>query len=141
LLSLTLNFYLDENPLNHTFKDQISSLFIKFNNNEKNSSPTDMFYTFVFETILNIFTNLRCLKFDSSSDFAANVWMGIVTPIFVSTLLELHVNLPAMHDFLHLLDGRFDQLRILYVNVNCISSRNLDIDKYKVDFYINILFV
>jgi len=140
LLSLTLNFYSDENSLIHTFKDQISSLFIKFNN-EKNSSRYEIIYTSIFHQILTIFTSLRCVKFDSSSDLAAYVLMEVGRPIFVSPLSELHVNLASMHELLCLLDGRFDQLRILYVNVSYISSRNLYMDEYKVDFYINILFV
>jgi hypothetical protein len=81
-----------------------------------------------------MFTNLRGLKFDSSSDFAAYVMMIIVPPTVVPPLLELHVNLPSMHEFLCLLDGRFDQLRILYVDVYGISSKYLDIHRYKVDF-------
>jgi hypothetical protein len=71
---------------------------------------------FIFAQIFTIFTNLRCLKFNpsSSSYNALHLFMLPGTDIS-STLLELHVCVSDIQDCLCILDGRFDQLRILYV--------------------------
>jgi hypothetical protein len=98
-------------------------------------------YSAIFAKILTIFTNLRCLKFNLSSSYrdAVLFYLTLETAIS-STLLELHVSVVEMRDCLHLLDGRFDQLRILNVTVNRVLSWLCDIE-YEVDFFINILFV
>jgi hypothetical protein len=36
--------------------------------------------------------------------------------------MELHINLMDLNDCFHLLDGRFNQLRVLYVNIGHILS-------------------
>ena len=134
-----MKFYLDENPVIHKIKNQISLLFIKFN--DKANSTLCTYCTVVFEKILTIFTNLQCLKFEPSTYFGESVLMELIFVNVVSTLLELHVNLLCTHEILVLLGGHFDQLRILYIHISFISSKCLDMDEYKVDFYINILFV
>ncbi|CAF2918359.1 unnamed protein product [Rotaria sp. Silwood2] len=70
------------------------------------------------QKIWTIFTNLRCLKFNSSSSFRDGVFVRIILPetAISATLLELHVNVFDMMDCLEILDGRFDQLCILYIN-------------------------
>jgi hypothetical protein len=72
----------------------------------------------IFTEILTKFSNLRCLKFiPSSSDHdAIFAYMERGTAIS-STLLELHVSVTDILQCHSLLDGRFDQLRILYVTV------------------------
>ncbi|CAF4814343.1 unnamed protein product [Rotaria sp. Silwood1] len=110
----------DKNPLTHIFKNQISSLFINFK--EVNDSlPMRTFYSTIFEKILTIFTNLQCLKFNPSASYDdAVLFYWIRETAISSTLLELHVSVLEMRDCLDLLDGRFDQLRVLYVTVDRI---------------------
>jgi hypothetical protein len=54
------------------------------------------------------------------------------TSIFSSTLLELHIKVLCLRDCLHLLDGRFNHLRIF--NVKIISSIPFILKTYKVNF-------
>jgi hypothetical protein len=114
---INLKFYLDKNSLNHLFKNQISSLFINLNY-ENNSPPKGVISSIIFKNILARFTNLRCLKFSPSVCFLEFLPFDF-TPItdICSTLLELHVNVTDMDGCLLILDGRFDQLRILYITV------------------------
>ncbi|CAF2980800.1 unnamed protein product [Rotaria sp. Silwood2] len=115
-----MSLFDDKNPLTHIFKNQISSLFINFNN-VKDSFPMRTIYSTIFEKILTIFTNLQCLKFNpSASDDDAVVFCLIRETAISSTLLELHISVLEMPDCLDLLDGRFDQLRVLYVTVDRI---------------------
>jgi hypothetical protein len=52
------------------------------------------------------YMNLGCLSFENK------------LPTFLSsTLMELHINMDTLNDCLHLLDGRFNQLRVLYVYI------------------------
>ena len=75
-------------------------------------------YSIIFIRILTIFTNLRCLKFNPSSSFRDVALFHIKSKTAISsTLLELHVSVEKMENCLDILDGRFDQLRILYVTV------------------------
>jgi hypothetical protein len=96
----------------------------------------------IFTKIWTIFTNLRCLKFNSSSSFRDDAFFGIYlpeTPIS-STLLELHVNVIDMMGCLAILEGRFDQLRILYINFNFIKALILNKER-NVSYFYYILFV
>jgi hypothetical protein len=141
-LSLTLKFYLGKNPLLHAFKNQISSLFISFND-EDNSLPsraTMVVYTQIFGKILTIFTNLRCLRFNPSACPDDSPFIQFLPRTIFPTLLELHTSVETTNEFLYLFAGRFDQLRILYVNVFYLSYWCLDKEHKKVDFFINILY-
>ncbi|CAF1432737.1 unnamed protein product [Rotaria sordida] len=95
----------DESLFTRMFKNQVSSLVISINANGSLSSREDVY---------------------------AQLSFGISSPnVFSSTLLELHVCLSHFTDCLYLLDGRFNELRILHVNINFISSSNLTIDNQK----------
>ena len=111
-------FYLDKNPLTRIFKNQISSLFINFNNVE-DSPPRRPTYFIIFAKILTIFTNLRCLKFNPSAPkFDAVSFYSTDKTAIYSNLLELHISVEEIQDCFRLLDGRSGQLRVLYVTVN-----------------------
>jgi hypothetical protein len=126
--------YLDETLLFHIFKNKILSLVIHMNENGSRSDREEM-NTFIFTHIFTMFTNLQYLNFVSSS-----IWYQIISfhysppPIFSSNLLELLVSLENFTDCLYLLDGRFNQLRTLHVNISIITSR-LKIDN-KVGYFI-----
>jgi hypothetical protein len=79
--------------------------------------------TRVFTRILNLFTNLQYLNFDLSSNSFRRLSFYVSPPTVISsTLLELHVSLRSFNDCLYLLDGRFNQLRALYVSLYLITS-------------------
>jgi hypothetical protein len=119
------------------FKDQISSLFINFYT-ENYWHPMGTTYSIIFTEILTKFTNLRCLKFNPSTSNHDTIFVH-ETAIY-STLLELHVSVTDIRQCLLILDGRFDQLRILYITWRYISRKFVNIE-HKVGFLINILFV
>ena len=71
--------------------------------------------------IFTVFTNLTYLnlnKFTRIDIDRPNV--SIPTTFSSSTLVELHINVSLFDDCLYLLDGRFSQLRTLFVNVSDI---------------------
>jgi hypothetical protein len=140
-LSLTLKLYLDTNPLIHIFNNQISSLFISFINFENEWFSKSHTYAFILTKILTIFTNLRCLKFNPSSSFSGDILVSMLPEVPISsTLLELHVNVSHMTDCLCILDGRFDQLRILHINFKGIIPFFHKIER-NVGYFYYILFV
>ena len=122
ILLLILKLYLDTNALIHLFNNQISSLFISYN--KKNILfVKGITYSYIFAKILTTFTNLRCLKFNSSLSVHGTIFAGMSLETAISsTLLELHINISDMRDLHHILDGRFDQLRILYINTGTIVT-------------------
>ncbi len=83
--------------------------------------PTGPINVLIFTKIFVAFPNLRCLKFNPSSSLHDALLLrltratGIYPTSIYSTLIELHVSLSIIEDFIYLLDGPFDQLRILYV--------------------------
>ncbi|CAM4781387.1 unnamed protein product [Rotaria magnacalcarata] len=111
----------DEKNLIVRFKNQITSLFIDFTkSNERHNGPI---IRLIFALICDMFTNLQCLNFYPSSSLCQQLSFFRSPPtVFPSTLLELHVNLQDFIDCLYLLDGRFNQLHILYVDILFITS-------------------
>jgi len=111
---------LDGSPFTRAFKNQIASLVISINTNGNPCSVSAR----IFTRIINTFIYLRFLNFCPFSSWSQELSFGDLSPTFSSsTLLELHVCLKYFTDCLYLLDGRFNQLRILHVNINFISSK------------------
>ena len=71
----------------------------------------------IFFNVLIACRNLRHLKFYTSMPTKSGyITFGIQSPMFSSsTLVELHIKVYRFDDCLFLLDGRFNQLRILFV--------------------------
>ncbi|CAF3878103.1 unnamed protein product [Rotaria sp. Silwood1] len=121
----------DESLFTRMFKNQVSSIVISINANGSLSSREDV-YARIFIGIITTFSYLQFLNFCPSSAWYQELSFGISSPnVFSSTLLELHVCLSHFTDCLYLLDGRFNELRILHVVINFISSSNLTIDNQK----------
>ncbi|CAF4024118.1 unnamed protein product, partial [Rotaria sp. Silwood1] len=114
------SLFADENSLTDMFKNQISSLFINLSDKDDLVSMVPM-TSIIFREIFDRCTNLQCLKINPSLFYldTVNDVMTYRTTI-CSNLLELHVTLIRMEDCLNILDGLFDQLRILYVNFDDI---------------------
>ncbi|CAF4449238.1 unnamed protein product, partial [Rotaria sp. Silwood2] len=111
------------------FKNKILSLIIRMKKN-KNQTFTKYKNILIFTHVFTLFTNLQYLSFGSSSICPQRISFDMSSRIFMSsTLLELHVNVLHFSDCLYLLDGRFNQLRILHVNIGWIhhsSSPTID---------------
>lgn len=84
-----------------------------------------------------MFINLRYLNFGPSSNGYQELSFGISAPtVFSSNLFELHVNVDRFTDCLYILDGRFNQLRTLYIKISIIFASDLTIDS-KVNYFIS----
>jgi hypothetical protein len=83
----------------------------------------------IFQKILTIYTNLRCLKYNPSSSSGDALYFYPANEIAICpTLLELHVSVTDMKQCLDILDGRFDQLCILYVTFDSVSPELFNIE-------------
>jgi hypothetical protein len=102
----------------------------------------------IFLNILLMFTNIRHLKFyPSTSTGTSYISFANQFPTFSSsTLIELHMNVYRLDDCLFLLDGRLNQLRILFLttfyifplestNINKVNYfvRNRGVPKSKIE--------
>ncbi|CAM4803926.1 unnamed protein product [Rotaria magnacalcarata] len=76
-----------------------------------------------------MFENLQYFIFERTSTFNQSLSFGFSSSTFMSSILvELHVNVVHFTDCLYLLDGRFNKLRILHVNIHWIAHSTLIID-------------
>ncbi|CAF2149124.1 unnamed protein product, partial [Rotaria magnacalcarata] len=76
-----------------------------------------------------MFENLQYFIFERTSTFNQSLSFGFSSSTFMSSILvELHVNVVHFTDCLYLLDGRFNKLRILHVNIDWIAHSTLIID-------------
>ena len=67
--------------------------------------------------IFKIFTHIQCLQFyPYVPNTCSYVFFADRPSMFSSTLVELHINIYSFEHCLYLLDGRFNQLRILVVD-------------------------
>ncbi|CAF3161616.1 unnamed protein product, partial [Rotaria sp. Silwood2] len=78
---------------------------------------TDNVIKRVFIHILTMFNNLKYLNFGQSLRYDRLSFYLSPPTVISSTLLELYVNLEYFSDCLYLLDGRFNQLHTLYVDI------------------------
>ena len=75
----------------------------------------------LFTQILNMFTNVRHLKFyQSTYRTNGHARFTNITLEFCSNLIELHIHVRYFDDCLRLLDGRLSQLRRFFVSVHRI---------------------
>ena len=106
-------------------KNQILSLAIDIDTNNEQCTTGDWNES-TFKQIFNTFNNLRCLYFGLSSRYHQRLSFCTGLQHVISTnLLKLHVSLDSLTDCLRLLDGRFNQLHTLYVNICSIVSSHL----------------
>ena len=114
------NLYLDENIFNDDLKNRIRFFTVLLRHDKEKTSVLQK-NTEIFRNIFIIFTNLQYFNFASSEIYPKYISFEILSPILISsTILELHVSVSGFNDCLYLLDGRFDQLRTLYVNIASI---------------------
>ncbi|CAF2093043.1 unnamed protein product [Rotaria magnacalcarata] len=117
-----MSLFTSDTTFNHTVKNQISSLVINIRENI-NSNSSQCFYTNLFSLIFTTFLNLQYFNFAQSSLHHQRLSFGLSSPTLISSsLLELNVRVQDFTDCLHLLDGRFSQLRTFRVDVYRIFS-------------------
>jgi len=92
--------------------------------------------TAVCVRVFTVFTHLRYFnKYSPEYMYFPRLSFNVELPrFFSSTLTELHINLEDSNDCLYLLDGRFNNLRVLYVNIGFIFPRSVMIGN-KVNYF------
>ncbi|CAF3807757.1 unnamed protein product [Rotaria magnacalcarata] len=114
--------FTDKSLLNDIVKSQIVSLAIGISACKIPYVTSDII-KHLFTQIFSMFTDLQCLTFVPYSIWHNQMIFDISSStVFSSNLLELHVKLHNFTDCLCLLDGRFNQLRTLDVNIFMINS-------------------
>ena len=127
---------LEETSIIRILKNQLLSLTIDINTHETQRFPVDG-NAIIFNRIFTMFNNLQYLNFGPSSTCDEELFFCWTRPTVISAnLLELHVCLTTFYDCLYLLDGHFNQLRTLYVDVNVINF----MDRRKVNNTVNYFF-
>ncbi|CAF1132867.1 unnamed protein product [Adineta steineri] len=122
----TARSLIDEFCLTSINKNQILSLIIDVTKYKNGKNLRRDMTECIFMHILNIFSNLEYLNFCPSSMWYQGLLLNNPSPtINSSTLLELHISLASLTDCLYILDGRFNKLHTLYVDIDFISSLRL----------------
>ncbi|CAF3598969.1 unnamed protein product [Rotaria sordida] len=117
---------IDESCLISINKNQISSLIIDVTKYKKRKNLTTDVLECILIHILNMFSNLQYLNFCPSSISYQELLFNNPSPTMnSSTLLELHISLARFTDCLYILDGRFNKLHTLYVDIGSIPSSHL----------------
>ena len=107
----------DESSLIQRFKHHILSLQITGEENPKERSVM-MMRGDLFVYVFKVFTHIQRLKFfPDPPKLYAHAYFNDRPSISSSTLVELHINTFFFDHCLYLLDGGFDQLHTLIVNV------------------------
>src|SRR5262249_23202640 len=110
------------------------SLVIDISQNKRLISTTDI-NKIIFTHIFTMFTNLQCLSFGPSSNWYQRFSFVVPSPnVISSNLLELHICVDYFSDLLYLLDGRFNQLHVLHVNIDYIKYNRSTIHS-SVDYF------
>jgi hypothetical protein len=118
---MILFIYLDRIPFSRVDLTRISGLVLMISDVRK-KQLTDYPITSVCEQVFTLFTNLQYLNVCSFGhiNFPRLSFENKLPTFSSPTLMELHINLMYLDDCFHLLDGRFNQLRVLCVNIVCI---------------------
>ncbi|CAF2703492.1 unnamed protein product [Rotaria sp. Silwood2] len=112
----------NDKTLSSIFKNQITTLFITIynNNDDDNHKRMTRSVANVCDKIFTVFTCLTTFVLYESS-YKNLVRLNFDNPFFPnirsSTLLKLIINVHSFDDCLYLLDGRFDQLHTLRVDL------------------------
>ncbi|CAF4431217.1 unnamed protein product, partial [Rotaria magnacalcarata] len=116
--NVAIRLFIDETPLSRINENQIWSLVVTIPDIGRKRITEDTI-TAVCARVFTVFTNLRYLNIYSPDYmyFPRLSFNDELSTFFSSTLMELHINLENSNDCLYLLDGRFNKLRVLYVNI------------------------
>ncbi|CAF4267259.1 unnamed protein product [Rotaria magnacalcarata] len=121
-IETALSLFIGESCLDSIHKNQISSLVVDITKYEKIISRDDANIR-LFTHIFTMLSNLQHLSFCPSSFWYQRLLFCNPYPdIKSSTLLELHICLKRFSDCLYLLDGHFNKLHTLHVDIDTIIS-------------------
>ena len=116
-------------------KNQLVSLTIDISTPRTGHFAVDAI-AIIFNRIFTMFTNLQYLNFGRYSMYDDRLSFCLTCPtVICKNLLELHVCLQTFYDCLYLLDGHFNQLRTLYVDVNVIGYLNRRVNNMVNHFF------
>ncbi|CAF4614652.1 unnamed protein product, partial [Rotaria sp. Silwood2] len=121
----------NETSVISTLKNQLLSLTIDISTQGLQGCQSNN-NAIIFNLIFAMFTNLQSLNFGRSSLYDERLFFCMTRPtVFSTNLLELHICLETFYDCLYLLNGHFNQLRTLYVDVGVIFSSNRRVNNTK----------
>ncbi|CAF2006009.1 unnamed protein product [Rotaria magnacalcarata] len=124
-IETALSFFSDESCLTSIDKNQILEFVIKHTRYGKVNLWKDI-NSRILAHIFTTFSNLQYLNFRASS--ISSEQLSFVNPypgINSSTLSELHIRLISFSDCLYILDGRFNNLHTLDVDILSITASDL----------------
>ncbi|CAF1444063.1 unnamed protein product [Rotaria sordida] len=126
-IETAVSLFIDNSSWIPILKNQISSLFIdtiKYKDcYQKNIHIRILSHIFI------TFTNLKHLNFCPCICGTQQSFIDILPlSVMSSTLLELYITIERFDYCLYLLDGRVNQLRLLHVNIDYISSSNFAVN-------------
>lgn len=117
-------FLLDNSPLQHIGKQQITDLILIIDENDNEIEQIE--YTKnVYAIILNFFKNLKHLSIVQPAHhdrLSLSLWNLSPTIFSSSTLTKLFINVKYFDDCLALFDGRLKNLTVLAVQINFIPD-------------------
>ncbi|CAM4837432.1 unnamed protein product [Rotaria magnacalcarata] len=115
--------FTDETLSSGIFKNQITTLFITIDSDKEYYECMLSSVANICNYILNVFTRLTALvSYESSYKnlVRLNFNETLLVTFRSSTLLKLYIRVQCFEDCLYLLDGRFDQLHTLYIDLSHI---------------------
>jgi hypothetical protein len=132
-----LDFNLDDSPLRHIFKKQITKLDLINKDSERAVGLFKTYTKLVYAHILTSCKNLEHFKVISTPTLE---YPGLSIPYFVPstfsslTLTYLCINVVTITDCVYLLDGRLKQLNTFIGRIYCTDT-NLSIDHNMVGIF------
>jgi hypothetical protein len=118
--------YLDKSLSSGIFKNQITTLLIEIDPNQNDPSTMEI----ICNRIFTVFSNLTHLTFyDASYRNIVRLILDFPPPMFSSsTLLVLKIKVQNIAECLYLLDGRFNQLHTLQIDLIRIYHLSKEIE-------------
>ncbi|CAF4173351.1 unnamed protein product [Rotaria socialis] len=124
-IETVLSLITDESSLTSIDKNQILAPVINRTKYGKVSAADDM-NPRTLAHIFNTFSNLQYLNFYASTIWSERLSFANPCPsINSSTLLELHIRLMSFSGCLYILDGRFNNLHTLHVDIRFVYASDL----------------
>ncbi|CAF1367885.1 unnamed protein product [Rotaria sp. Silwood1] len=122
----TINFlFTDNNLSSDIFKNQITSLVVGIDSEKKNLSTVENICNNLFTMMNNL---IHLTFYDTSYRNIVRFMTDVPSSKFSSsTLLTLNIKAHNFDDFLYILDGRFNNLQSLYIDLIkiCFSSKQI----------------
>ncbi|CAF1023393.1 unnamed protein product [Rotaria sordida] len=121
--------FTDEKLSSSIFKKQITKLIFSINSDTKTWSTMENICNIIFTVFLNL-TNL--IFYDASYKNHVRLSFDIPSPTFSSSsLLILNIKVQSFCICLHILDGRFEQLHTLYIQLANIFPPSKEIENQR----------